>query len=398
VRSAFVQEDFTGDYRDGAGLQFLSTTMDTRQNDRAWQNDVAFDLAGTRMEAGHKSRLRNIDSKYAPIGTGHDVVHVFNYEDEVHAAYLSAYRTFGSFVVQAGLRGEAERNSVNSSVGDFKARLFPSVVVHGPMEVVDDMGMRMPSMTRYRLSYGRRINRPEASALNPYTMGEDDMNSFVGNPQLRPEVSDQLEFGVEHHGMLFTWQLTPFLRITQDPIRPLKAVTESGRATTTWHNLTRTRAAGADASVRTRIGMHTTATLSGSLYGMSTEGLSYRNDGVYATVRANVDVRVTERTTVQLYAYRRGAQPIEQGEIEPMTTTELAITQTLGMRERGRVTLRLSDPFESDRVAFRISDPTFVQNSSRYVSRPLASLFLSWSVGGSAGAEAPTRERPPQIF
>ena len=42
-----------------------------------------------------------------------------------------------------------------------------------------------------------------------------------------------------------------------------------------------------------------------------------------------VDVRVASNTTAQLYAYRRSAQAIEQGEILPAFTSELALTQRL---------------------------------------------------------------------
>ena len=390
IRGSSMREDFVGDHVDGAGTTLLFSRMVSRQTDRVFQNDVAFDIGSTRIEAGQKLELRTLDVRDSMTTVAHDLVHVFDYEDEVHAGYLSAHRTFGDFTVQVGLRAETERKTVNSGETPRRVRAFPSALVQWPANDAAQM--------RYRLSYGRRINRPEASTLNPYAMGEDDMNSFVGNPLLRAEVSDQLELGIERYGTNTTLQLTPFLRITQDPIRPLKAVTESGRATTTWQNLTRTRAAGTDASVRTRVGRHTTALLTTSVYHLSTEGMSYRNDGVYATARANIDVRLAARTTLQWYAYRRGAQPIEQGEILPMATTELAITQTLGASESGRLTLRLSDPFASDKVAFRISDPTFVQRSSRHVSRPLVSVFLSWAVGGTPRADAANRERPPQIF
>jgi outer membrane receptor protein involved in Fe transport len=104
----------------------------------------------------------------------------------------------------------------------------------------------------YRLAYGRRINRPGSEMLNPFSMGGDDMNEIIGNPSLSPEVSDQVELGMERHRPRLTLQLTPFLRRTRDPIRQLKAATASGGATTTLANLTRTRAVGADGSVRAR--------------------------------------------------------------------------------------------------------------------------------------------------
>jgi outer membrane receptor protein involved in Fe transport len=250
----------------------------------------------------------------------------------------------------------------------------------------------------YRLAYGRRINRPGSEMLNPFSMGEDDMNEIIGNPALLPEISDQVELGMERHGSLLTLQLTPFVRWTRDPIRPLKAATASGGSTTTLTNLTRPRAAGGDGSVRARPTDGTVVTLAGGVAHMATTADALRSSGVYATARLTVEVRVAEHTTAQLYAYRRSAQPIEQGEILPAFTSELALTQRLA-GDRGRVTLRLNDPLRSDGLEFRIADPTFTQESRRRTTRPLLSLFASWAVGGAPREDAPVRtEGPVRIF
>ena len=63
------------------------------------------------------------------------------------------------------------------------------------------------------------------------------------------------------------------------------------------------------------------------------------------------------------------------------------------------MTLRVNDPLRSDRVAFRIADATFTQESRRRTERPLLSLFVSWAVGGAPRDDAPVRtEGPPRIF
>ncbi len=106
----------------------------------------------------------------------------------------------------------------------------------------------------------------------------------------------------------------------------------------------------------------------------------------------------TRSTTAHLYAHRRSAQPVEQGEILPAFTSELALTQRLA-GDRGRVTLRLNDPLRSDRLEFRIADAAFTQESLRRTARPLLSLFASYAVGGAPREDAPVRrEGPARIF
>ena len=131
---------------------------------------------------------------------------------------------------------------------------------------------------------------------------------------------------------------------------------------------------------------------------METTAAAFSSSSVYATARLTVDLRLAEGTTAQLYAYRRSAQAIEQGEILPAFTSALALTQRLA-GDRGRLTLRLDDPLRSDRLEFRVADASFTQESRRRTARPLLSLFVSYAVGGAPREDAPSRrEGPVGIF
>jgi hypothetical protein len=380
-----VREGFDGDYDDAAGETFLSTEMESTRYEYRVRSDGIFQGDHGQVEFGWAMQLRYIDASYATIGLGAVPRNDFDLEERVHAGYASAAGTLGNAEIRAGARVESEVTSVVWDQDDERddIHLLPSVEARWPRNEERSWG--------YYVSYGRRIVRPESGFLNPYSLGEDDMNSVVGNPSLRPEVIDQVEMGTEGSLGHATVQVTPFLRWTTDPIRPLKAVTESGRATTTLHNLTRTVAAGMDGSIRAPLGDRMTATVATSLYRLSTEGLSYDNSGLFASVRAVVDVKVSDRTTVQLYGYGRSSEAIEQGEILPNATSELALTHRWGLDERGRLTVRISDPFRSDDLAYRVREPAFVQESRRRESRPIATVFMSWTVGGTPREDTPGR-------
>ena len=63
------------------------------------------------------------------------------------------------------------------------------------------------------------------------------------------------------------------------------------------------------------------------------------------------------------------------------------------------MTLRLNDPWRSDRLTFRIADATFTQESRRRTARPLLSPFAFYAVGGAPREDAPVRtEGPARIF
>ena len=392
ARASSVDEDLRGAYHDeGGGYRYLTTVMASRQRERILRNDLGLRLSGIGVDVGQESRFRTITAAHEATHFDATLSQAYRHELAVHAGYLTAHRSLGGVRAEAGLRMEADRTRLRPDTAGARTvvRVFPSV-----------SGVRTDARRAlvYRLAYGRRINRPGSEMLNPFSMGGDDMNEIVGNPRLSPEVSDQVEFGVERHRPRSAVQLTPFLRRTRDPIRQLKAATARGGATTTLENLTRTRATGADGSVRARPTGGTVVTLAGSVAHIRTTADQFGSSGVYATARLTVDVRVAEHTTAQLYAYRRSAQAVEQGEILPAFTSELALTQRLA-GDRGRVTLRLTDPLRSDRLDFRIADATFAQESRRRTARPLLSLFASYAVGGAPREDAPSRtERPARIF
>ncbi len=392
ARTSFVNEDFRGDYDDeGAGYRYMTAVMASRQREHVLRNDLGLRFSGIDLDVGQESRFRTNTAAHDATHFGATVSQAYRYDADVHAGYLAARRSIGGVRAEAGLRVEADRTRIQLEAASARTavRLFPSI--RG--EWTDG---RRPLV--YRLAYGRRIDRPGPEMLNPFSMGGDDMNETIGNPSLLPEVSDQVEAGVERHGTLLTLQLTPFFRWTRDPIRPLKTATARGGATTTLRNLTGTRAVGADGSVRARPTGRTVVTLAGSVAHMETTADAFGSSGVYATARLTVDLRVAENTTAQLYAYRRSAQTIEQGEILPAFTSELALTQRLA-GHRGRVTLRLNDPLRGDRLEFRIADAAFTQESRRRTARPLLSLFASYAVGGAPRDDAPVRtEGPARIF
>ena len=392
ARTSLVKEDFRGDYDDeGAGYRYLAIAMASRQREHVLRSDLGMRLSGINLDVGQESRFRTLTAAHDATHFGATVSRGYRYETQVHAGYLTARRSAGGVRAEAGVRVEADRTRIQLEAASARraVRVFPSI----SGEWADPRRALV-----VRLAYGRRINRPGPEMLNPFSMGEDDMNEIIGNPSLLPEVSDQVEFGVERHGSRLTLQLTPFLRWTRDPIRPLMAATASGGSTTTLTNLAGTRAAGADASVRARPTDRTVVTLAGSVAHVETTAAAFSSSGVYATARLTVDLRVAENTTAQLYAYRRSAQAIEQGEILPAFTSELALTQRLA-GDRVRVTLRISDPLRSDRLAFRVADAAFTQESRRRTARPLLSLFASWAVGGAPRGDAPARtEGPARIF
>jgi outer membrane receptor protein involved in Fe transport len=71
-----------------------------------------------------------------------------------------------------------------SSIENLFDALFPSIF----------LTKELKEGTEIQLNYTRRVRRPNFWQLNPYVNINDPVNLEVGNPQLRPEYTNSIEF------------------------------------------------------------------------------------------------------------------------------------------------------------------------------------------------------------
>lgn len=99
------------------------------------------------------------------------------------------------------------------------------------------------------LSYTRRISRPSIWDLNPNQNAQDPNNIEVGNPGLRPELVDQVEFTYAlQTDADFFLNLSLFGRQTSNSIESIIQTNASGLATITQQNLASNRQVGLNLS------------------------------------------------------------------------------------------------------------------------------------------------------
>jgi ferric enterobactin receptor len=112
----------------------------------------------------------------------------FKYDRNVFAYYLSAsFRAFDAIDVKAGARYEYTINHTdfaNTNIPNFGS-LNPSVVIS---RKIDDS-------QSVKLSYSRRLERPDYEELNPFVNRSDPYNISSGNPNLKAEIGNNFEMG-----------------------------------------------------------------------------------------------------------------------------------------------------------------------------------------------------------
>ena len=121
----------------------------------------------------------------------------YAYKEYINAAYATYSNKIKTFSYQAGLRAEHSR---------FEGELIDSATTFGydyPKGLDRFFDALFPSLfltkavgenVELQVNYTRRIRRPNFWQLNPFIDINDPVNLRQGNPQLRPEFTNSLEF------------------------------------------------------------------------------------------------------------------------------------------------------------------------------------------------------------
>ncbi len=153
-----------------------------------------------KLEAGVKSSYVNTDNaaEYFNLVNGNPEVDYnktnrFLYDENINAAYLNLSKQFKKLGVQAGLRientnykGHQLGNLVKSDSSFAKTynNLFPTVF----------FSYNANPKHQFGLSIGRRIDRPAYQDLNPFLFFLDNYTYQAGNPYIRPQYTNNVEF------------------------------------------------------------------------------------------------------------------------------------------------------------------------------------------------------------
>ncbi|TAG06850.1 MAG: TonB-dependent receptor [Cytophagia bacterium] len=156
---------------------------------------------GGTFEAGFKSGLvktKNVaqftNEKNNLTTVNNDLSNLFDYNENINAAYLNFSKDFKKISVQAGLRMENTNleglqfgNPIkrDSSFKRNYTNLFPTFYLNYRP---DSLGKNV-----FGFSYGRRINRPNYQSLNPFSYPLDRFTIYAGNPFLLPTFSHNFE-------------------------------------------------------------------------------------------------------------------------------------------------------------------------------------------------------------
>ncbi len=119
---------------------------------------------------------------------------VFKYEEKTQTFYASAQKNITEKLeAKIGVRMENTQTkgksiTLNQTDKNSYTEFFPTAYLSYQSNENDS----------FSLNYGRRINRPSFGWLNPFRWYSSNYSFSEGNPQLRPSITDNIEFEFAH--------------------------------------------------------------------------------------------------------------------------------------------------------------------------------------------------------
>lgn len=206
------------------------------------QGNYAYPMEnGSRIETGYKVAVRDMKMVYnynnfnSVTGEWENQAFLknqYDYSDQLYAAYGIYSNSWAKLKYQAGLRFEqvftdSKVELTDSNFNSAYSSFYPS------LHFQYDLGKER----ELQFSYSRRVDRPSPREMNPYVDYSDSLNIETGNPALKPEFTNSLEFGMMKYWQKSSLSSSLFYRRTKDIVEDISVLQGNGITITMPQNI-----------------------------------------------------------------------------------------------------------------------------------------------------------------
>lgn len=391
--SLYIQQDLamSGEPSDETPLRQMSEQTEFT-NEISGQVDYVRPLLSGKMEAGYKGSLEDLDSElYAETfdydtggflpETGRN--NQFDYREQIHAGYGIVSQELGRFNVQVGVRLEQAMTqfdllTTNETFKNDYFSVFPSAFATYSLQE------SQTGRKQLKLSYSKRVNRPNTWQLNPFDDMDDPEFRREGNPYLNPEYTHSMEASYIQFSGPASLTITPYYRKTVDQIRWYEFMDDEGVSIVTFRNFDSSDSWGAETIGTLRLSDWLNAHASFNAFRMQTDGSNVEtdlsNDAWGWSARGNATINVQEGLDVQLSYFYRAPMDIENGRIGSFSMANLGVRQQLWDR-KASLSLQVRDPFATMGFNVQREDERFYQESFRSFNSRELNLTFTYNFG-----------------
>ena len=186
-----------------------------------------------KIEIGGKIINRDREMVYSNHGI-YNNAEVFNYSQLVSASYISTEFSLPyGLGMKTGLRYENTQTSgnwLNNPNDEFEkgyGNILPSFV----------FSKSFSPMRSIKFSYNQRIRRPSVKHINTNEDRTDNRNITIGNPNLEPTVTHQLELGINSFGRILQGSTQVYYKKSENVIESFLDTIDGDASISTYKNI-----------------------------------------------------------------------------------------------------------------------------------------------------------------
>jgi len=306
----------------------------------------------------------------------------FDYREHIGGAYGLLSRSFrGKIQTQLGARLEDARAHFDLPLtGQHFDKHYASVYPSGVFTY------NFTQLRLARVSYSRRVSRPNPWQLSPIEFRQDSRNVFHGNPNLGAEYTDALEFSIQDAHKWGSIQLNPYARRTNNAVRNIQYIDTSGVSVGTFANLAHNSTVGTELNVNYRRGPFTGGG-GGSVSRYSSDArnltLTTTNLSTVAiswSARVNGTWKFSNKVDAQLFSNYRAPTKTEGGSSLAFVNTSLGGRYKV-RGDQGNISVRVNDPFRMSKFGYRTANGQIVELSQRYFNARAVYVSITRNFG-----------------
>jgi outer membrane receptor protein involved in Fe transport len=223
--------------------------------------DYVRPLASGRLEVGSKLQRRWLPITYRVERGERSVIYPglgdrSDWEENILAAYANLVRIKPNYTLEAGVR--MERTEVAYRIPDENI-YYPRSDAYDYFELFPNIKLNYSLGTAWSAvaAYNRRIDRPGEPELRIFPKYDDPELLKVGNPYLRPQLTDVLELGIARSWPGGSVRTSAYLRDSDDAFMRILAIDTSNPrydiVNKIYHNVGHARQSGAEVNIQQQI-------------------------------------------------------------------------------------------------------------------------------------------------
>ncbi len=348
-----------------------------------------------QIEFGVKGIFREVNSQFeyqlaGPSGAftfdARNPAGLLNYSQNIGAGYISyTFATANKYTFKLGTRYEHTSIIANDAERDILIpdyqNLVPSI----------NISKGLGKATTLKLAYNRRIQRPGLQQLNPNVNFANAQNITIGNPSLKPEITDNVELSLSTSIKKSYLNLSLFSRQSSNSITRITMPSDSvaGAVITTFQNIGKEQTVGMNLFGNTYITPTWTLngsfdlyynTLSGQQTGLSGLSEPVSNAGFILSGRLQSQVSLPNGWSLQAFGSYRGNRIQLQGSQSGIGMYSVGVRKDIA-KKQGSIGLAADNFFGGMKIRNTLTSPVFNQVSVNNIYNQNIKVTFSYKLG-----------------